>query len=189
MTVPARTRRFGDSALATRANFLTIARLVLVIPTLGLIVRNGATWVNVTLWFVLSCTDGVDGWLARRDGTTRSGAFLDPLADKVMTIGGLVALVMRGDLWWVPVGLIAARELFVSIYRSLAAKRGISLPARQLGKWKAVLQMLAVGVYVFPPFDDLVGVKLAVVWTAVAFTIISGIDIVRRGWQESVSES
>ena len=81
------------------------------------------------------------------------------------------------------------RELFVSIYRSLAAKRGISLPARQLGKWKAVLQMLVVGVYVFPPFDDLVGVKLAVVWTAVAFTIISGIDIVRRGWQESVSES
>ena len=81
------------------------------------------------------------------------------------------------------------RELFVSIYRSLAAKRGISLPARQLGKWKAVLQMLAVGVYVFPPFDDYPGIKLAVVWVAVALTIISGIDIVRRGWQESVSES
>ena len=43
---------------------------------------------------MLSCTDGVDGWLARRDGTTRSGAFLDPLADKVLTIGGFVVLVV-----------------------------------------------------------------------------------------------
>ena len=56
---------------------------------------EGATWLTVSLWFVLSCTDGVDGWVARRDGTTRSGAFLDPLADKVLTIGGFVALRRR----------------------------------------------------------------------------------------------
>lgn len=183
------TKRFGPGAVATPANFITIARLLFAIPTLILIERQGATWLTVSLWFVLSCTDGVDGWIARRDGTTRSGAFLDPLADKVLTIGGFVALWARGDIWWLPVALVAARELFVSIYRSAAARRGISLPARQLGKWKAVFQMLAVGAYVFPPVEDMDNLKLAFLWVAVAFTIISAIDIVRRGWQESVSAS
>jgi CDP-diacylglycerol---glycerol-3-phosphate 3-phosphatidyltransferase len=181
------TKRFGPGAVATPANAITIARLLFAVPTLILIGREGATWLTVSLWFVLSCTDGVDGWIARRDGTTRSGAFLDPLADKFLTIGGFVALAARGDIWWFPVGLVAAREVLVSIYRSAAARRGISLPARQLGKWKAVLQMLAVGAYVFPPVENLTGFKLGVLWVAVAFTIISGVDIVRRGWREAVS--
>lgn len=183
----ARAKRFGEGALATRANAITILRLVLAVPTLILIEREGASWTTVSLWFVLSLTDGVDGWVARRDGTTRSGAFLDPLADKFLTIGGFVALVLRGDVWWLPVALIAGRELFVSVYRALAGRRGISLPARQLGKVKAVLQMLAVGFYVFPPFDDLEGLKLAALWVAVGFTIVSAVDIVRRGWVESRS--
>jgi len=185
----ARAKRFGPEAVATPANFITIARLLFAIPTLILIERQGATWLTVSLWFVLSCTDGVDGWIARRDGTTRSGAFLDPLADKVLTIGGFLALLARGDIFWVPVALIAAREIFVSVYRSAAARRGISLPARQLGKWKAVLQMLAVGAYVLPPVQDMDALKLGILWVAVAFTIVSGIDIVRRGWQESTSAS
>jgi CDP-diacylglycerol--glycerol-3-phosphate 3-phosphatidyltransferase len=185
----ARAKRFGPEAVATPANFITVARLLFAIPTLILIAREGATWLTVSLWFVLSCTDGVDGWIARRDGTTRSGAFLDPLADKFLTIGGFVALVARGDIWWVPVALIAAREVMVSIYRSAAARRGISLPARQLGKWKAVVQMLAVGAYLLPPVQHLTEFKVSVLWIAVVFTIISGVDIVRRGWREAVSAS
>jgi CDP-diacylglycerol--glycerol-3-phosphate 3-phosphatidyltransferase len=185
--VPA--KRFGPGAVATPANFITIARLLFAVPTLVLIEREGATWLTVSLWFVLSCTDGLDGWIARRDGTTRSGAFLDPLADKFLTIGGFVALLLRGDVWWLPVALIAGREVFVSIYRSAAARRGISLPARQLGKWKAALQMLAVGAYVLPPVQNLEGLKLGFLWVAVAFTLISGVDIVRRGWQEAASAS
>ena len=47
--------------------------------------------------------------------------------------------------------------------------------------------MLAVGAYVFPPVEDMNGLKLAILWVAVAFTIISGIDIVRRGWREAAS--
>lgn len=182
-------KRFGPGAVATPANFITIARLLFAIPTLILIESEGTSWLTVSLWFVLSCTDGVDGWIARRDGTTRSGAFLDPLADKFLTIGGLVVLVVSGAIWWFPVALVAARELFVSIYRSAAARRGISLPARQLGKWKAVLQMLAVGAYLFPPVEDMTELKLAILWVAVGFTMISAVDIVRRGWQESTSAS
>jgi CDP-diacylglycerol--glycerol-3-phosphate 3-phosphatidyltransferase len=184
-----RAKRFNPDAVATPANFITVARLIFAVPTLILIADRGATWLTVSLWFVLSCTDGIDGWIARRDGTTRSGAFLDPLADKFLTIGGFVALLARGDIWWLPVALIAAREIGVSIYRSAAARRGISLPARQLGKWKAAVQMLAVGAYLLPPMEDMTELKLVVLWLAVAFTIISGLDIMRRGWRESTSAS
>lgn len=185
---PARARRFGTTAVATPANFVTGARIVLAIPTLLLIADRGASWLTVGLWFVLTSTDGLDGWLARRDGTTRSGAFLDPLADKILILGGFIALVVRGDVWWVPVAIMAARELFVSVYRSLAAKRGVSLPARQLGKWKAFIQMVAVGVVLFPPTESMGVLQDVVVWAAVALTVVSALDIVRRGWVESRTE-
>ena len=180
-------KRFGESAIATRANAVTIARLVLTGPVLLLILVEGASWWTATGWLVLACTDGLDGWLARRDGTTRSGAFLDPIADKFLVLGGFVALGIRGDFAWIAVALVAAREFGVSAYRSLAGRRGISLPARQLGKWKANVQFVAVGVVLFPPTADATTLQSAVLWFAVAITLLSGLDIVRRGWQETRS--
>src|SRR5919106_1349993 len=146
-TAAAPLRRFGESAIATRANAFTIARLVLTAPVLLLIVVEGASWVTVTGWVVLACTDGVDGWVA--------------------------------------VALVAARELGVSAFRSLAGRRGISLPARQLGKWKANVQFAAVVVVLFPPTADATALQIVVLWVAVAITLLSGLDIVRRGWQET----
>ena len=67
---------------------VTIGRLLLAVPSLAAIDRDGSTWGTVGLWFVLSMSDLVDGYLARREGTTRSGAFLDPIADKVVVLGG-----------------------------------------------------------------------------------------------------
>jgi CDP-diacylglycerol--glycerol-3-phosphate 3-phosphatidyltransferase len=150
-----------------------------------LIAQRGASWPAVVLWFILSCTDGVDGWIARRDGTTRSGAFLDPLADKILVIGGFVALGISGDVSWIPILLIVGREAGIQVYRSLAGRRGISLPARQLGKWKTVIQFAAVGVVLFPPTSDVTWLQQTVLWVAVALTLLSGLDMLRRGWQES----
>jgi CDP-diacylglycerol---glycerol-3-phosphate 3-phosphatidyltransferase len=178
-------RRFGEGAVATPANAITVARLLLAVPTLVLIAQRGASWPAVVLWFILSCTDGVDGWIARRDGTTRSGAFLDPLADKFLVIGGFVALGISGDVSWIPILLIVGREAGIQVYRSLAGRRGISLPARQLGKWKTVIQFAAVGVVLFPPTSDVTWLQQTVLWVAVALTLLSGLDMLRRGWQES----
>lgn len=178
-------RRFGEGAVATPANAITIARVLLAVPTLVLVAQRGASWLAVVLWLVLACTDGVDGWVARRDGTTRSGAFLDPLADKVLVIGGFVALGARGDISWVPILLVVGREAGIQVYRSLAGRRGVSLPARQLGKWKTALQFAAVAAFLFPPIDDVVWLQQSVLWVAVALTLLSGLDIVRRGWQET----
>ena len=95
---------FGPSALATPANAVTIARLAISPIVLVIIASGGASWPALAAWVVLTATDGIDGYIARRQGTTSSGAFLDPLADKVLVLGALGALVVRGDLWWLPVG-------------------------------------------------------------------------------------
>jgi CDP-diacylglycerol--glycerol-3-phosphate 3-phosphatidyltransferase len=181
----ARVRRFGDEAIATPANFITVARLVLAVPTLLLIVDQGSSWLTVSLWFVLTTTDGLDGWLARRDGTTRSGAFLDPLADKFLVLGGFFALGITGDFSWAAVLIVAAREVGVSVYRSFAGKRGISLPARRLGKWKAFFQFLAVGVVLLPPTYSWATFHDVLLWFAVALSVISGLDIVYSGYRAS----
>ena len=143
-------KRFGQSALATPANFVTITRILVAIPTLALIRRDGSSWLTVGLWFAITATDSLDGWLARRDGATRSGAFLDPVADKLIVLGGLAVLADRGVFPWWPVLLIAAREFGISLYRSVAGRRGIVLPAQKLGKYKAFTQYIAVGFVLLP---------------------------------------
>ena len=178
-----RERRFGQGALLTPANLVTIARIVVAIPTLVLIGNDGAGWLVVALWFAVTAGDSVDGWLARRDGTTRSGAFLDPVADKVIVLGGLGVLALRGDYPWWPVVLIAARELGISAYRSVAGRRGIVLPAQRLGKRKAFLQYCAVGIVILPWTADATWLHAVVLGLALLLTLASGFEIVRRGYE------
>ena len=184
-----RTFRFGENAILTPANLVTIARLLLAIPTVLLIADRGSSWLTVGLWLMLACTDRVDGWLARRDGTTRSGAFLDPLADKFLVIGGFAALGVRGDFSWAAVVIVAVREVGISLYRSFAARRGISLPAQRMGKWKAFFQFLAVGVVLLPWTYEWATFHDIVLWIAVALTVVSALDILRHGWKQRDSHA
>jgi CDP-diacylglycerol--glycerol-3-phosphate 3-phosphatidyltransferase len=179
-----RTFRFGEGAILTPANLVTTARLVLAVPTVLLIAAEGSSWLTVSLWFVLACTDRLDGWLARRDGTTRSGAFLDPLADKFLVIGGFAALGVRGDFSWLAVTIVAVREVGISMYRSYAARRGISLPAQNWGKGKAFFQFLAVGAVLLPWTYEWATVHDVILWIAVVLTLVSGLQILRAGWRE-----
>ena len=179
--VPRPYPRFGPDAIRTPANVVTIVRLLFTIPVLMMILDGdpgSRSWTTFTGWLVLWVTDWLDGWLARRDGTTRSGAFLDPLADKVLVLGGLITLAVRGDFGWIPVSIIAAREVFISVYRALAARRGFTMPARMLGKWKANVQFLAVALALFPPTAGTAWVADAALWVAVAMTVVSGIDLI-----------
>jgi CDP-diacylglycerol---glycerol-3-phosphate 3-phosphatidyltransferase len=179
-----RTRRFDQTALATPANFLTLGRMLLGVPTLVLMWRDGSSWTTVTLWFVITSTDSLDGFLARRDGATRSGAFLDPVADKLLVLGGFAVLAQRGDIAWWPVAVIAARELFVSAYRALAGRRGISLPARPLGKYKAFFQYLSIGAVLLPWTAADIGLQQTVLALVVTLTVVSAADIVHHGWRD-----
>jgi CDP-diacylglycerol--glycerol-3-phosphate 3-phosphatidyltransferase len=165
-----------SNALATWANAITVGRLLLsplmflVIPT-----HNRGSWVAFGLWFVLCVSDGIDGYLARRHGTTSSGAFLDPLADKVLVLGAMFTLVAREMFWWLPVTIIAGREFAISIYRAIAGSKGVSVPASKLAKWKTFVQQLAVGFALWPWFSvDVKWLWVTLLWLAVGLSLASG---------------
>jgi len=178
-SLPAQPKKgYGPSALATPANAVTIARVVVSPFMLALIIARGASWPSVAAWIVLAGTDGIDGYLARRHGTTRSGAFLDPLADKVLVLGAMVSLVVKGLFWWLPVVIIGVREVGISVYRGAAGRRGISVPARPLAKLKTVVQAFAVGFALLPWTADHRVVADSFLWFAVALTVVSGVQYV-----------
>lgn len=173
---------FGPSALATPANAVTGLRVVLTPFLLLLIVGVGPSWPALALWVALASTDGVDGYIARRQGTTRSGAFLDPLADKFLVLGALWALVVEGAVWWLPVAVITAREVVMSAYRSWVGRRGVSIPARGTAKVKTVVQAVAVGLALSPPAGEHASwLVTTVVWAAVALTLLSGAQYLLDG--------
>jgi CDP-diacylglycerol---glycerol-3-phosphate 3-phosphatidyltransferase len=173
---------FGPSALATPANAVTMARLALAPLLCGLIIGVGPSYLTLAPWFVLASTDGVDGWLARRMGTTRSGAFLDPLADKALVLGAMWALVADGGFWWLPVTLITGREVGISVFRSYWGRRGLAVPARFWAKVKTAMQSLAVGLALIPAVaDDHPWVAEGMLWIAVTLTLVTGAQYVLEG--------
>ena len=169
--------KFEPSALVTPANLVTTARLLATPPMILLIVTVQVSWVTAAVWVGLASTDFLDGWVARRQGATTSGAFLDPLADKVLVIGALVALGSIGVTPWLPVLLIAAREVAMSVYRSAVARKGVSVPARPMAKLKTGAQDAAVALFLIP----ITGlhhhwVPMTVLWLSVVLAYASGIQ-------------
>jgi CDP-diacylglycerol---glycerol-3-phosphate 3-phosphatidyltransferase len=165
---------FGPSALMTPANAITVARLLATPVVVAMVAMHGAGWVPFAVAFTIGATDGVDGWLARRQGTTRSGAFLDPLADKAVVLSLLFVLAAKGEFSWWPVALIAAREVGMSIYRAVAGRRGISIPARTSAKVKTLVQGIAILLALAPSVAPHPVVLSVAVWVAVAFTLVTG---------------
>ena len=83
------------------------------------------------------------------------------------------------------------REFGISLYRSIAGRRGVVLPAQRLGKYKAFTQYCAVGFVLLPITADYVGFQKMVLAIAVVLTVVSGLQIVRRGyidWQRKTPE-
>jgi CDP-diacylglycerol--glycerol-3-phosphate 3-phosphatidyltransferase len=164
------------SALATWANAITVARLLLS-PVMFLVIPDdpNGSWVAFGLWFVLCASDAVDGIIARRHGTTRSGAFLDPLADKVLVLGAMFTLVSNDVFWIVPVAIIAVREFVISIYRTVVGSKGISVPASRMAKHKTLTQQLAVGFALLPlTAVDAKWLWNGFLWLAVVLAVVSG---------------
>ena len=99
------------------------------------------------IFAVAASTDWVDGFLARRwHATTRWGAILDPIADKVLITGAILGVLAWGSVPQaaIPCGLILFREFAVSALRETVAGK-VKLPVTLLAKWKTTLQMIALG--------------------------------------------
>jgi CDP-diacylglycerol--glycerol-3-phosphate 3-phosphatidyltransferase len=177
-------RGFGPTALATPANALTLARFLATPAFIAVVASQGPGWLAVAIGLPLVATDILDGWIARRMGTTRSGAFLDPLADKLLVIGSLFVLVARGEQWWLPVAVITARELAISVLRSRLARRGISVPATALAKLKTLAQDFAVGFSVLPLLAPRhLAVARGILWLAVVLSVWSGLQYIAAARQ------
>ena len=178
---------FGPSALATPANAVTVIRLLVSPFLFSMIVTEQSSWGLFVLWVVLAGTDGIDGWIARRYGTTRSGAFLDPLADKVLILGAMCSLASIGRFPWLPVVLIGVRELGISLYRVYWGRRGLAVPARGSAKAKTVVQAVAVGAALIPWGNDLPWVADAALWISVVLALVSGAQYVLDGARAATS--
>jgi CDP-diacylglycerol--glycerol-3-phosphate 3-phosphatidyltransferase len=174
------------SAVKTWANLVTVAR-ILVAPFVFLLIPDtpGGTWPAFILWFLLCVTDGVDGYLARRHGATTLGAFLDPLADKVLVLGAMFFLVSNGTFSIVPVAIIAGRELAISLYRTFVGAKGISVPASKIAKWKTFVQQIAIGFAIAPLTDDVKWLWNGLLWISVALALISFGQYVYRARQHA----
>ncbi|MEZ5310998.1 MAG: CDP-alcohol phosphatidyltransferase family protein [Microthrixaceae bacterium] len=180
-TLESNQRSFGPGALLTPANMVTVARLLASPVAFVLILTEEYSWRLVALWFVLTTTDSLDGYLARKQGATRSGAFLDPLADKVMALGGLWAMVATGRFMWLPVVLISLREVLISAFRTYWGRRGLAVPASKVAKFKTFLQFGAVGWVVLPPTHDVTWLADGFLWLGVAVAWISAAQYLIAG--------
>lgn len=139
-------KAFWDDAINI-PNALTMARIV-AIPAVLYFVALGTplgAMIAAHLWGVLSVTDFLDGYLARKMGVESVvGKFLDPLADKLFVMALLVYLVPMGRIpaWMVVV--LVAREITITGLRAIASSEGIVMAAQSGGKWKTAIQMLGI---------------------------------------------
>src|SRR5512142_318075 len=133
--------------MRSTANQVTFARLAL-IPIPGWLLYQGVNGQYAALVFatLLGCTDFVDGYLARKYGSTVLGSLMDPIADKVFTA---VCFMPAIDLGWLPPWMVAAlfvREFAVTAARSVCERRGVSLKSPYLARYKTWAQMVGIGV-------------------------------------------
>ena len=169
---------YGETALLTPANMLTASRLLVAPVFIYLIVFDRISWWTALVGFLAAMSDYFDGIVARRHGTTTSGAFLDPLADKVIVLGSLYALILarphglKGFI--IPAVLITLREIWMSVFRSRAARHGISIPASKLAKWKTFTQDWAIALCVIPWSARHLWIGETVIWIAVVLTLYTG---------------
>ncbi len=166
----------------TLANALSATRGLLVIPVIALIATGDASYALV-VFLGAAATDALDGPIARRRGATAFGAALDPLADKILVVGTLAALALRGIAPAWAVVLILARELVAIEVRARAPH---AVGASMDGKAKTVLQVAAIASLLAAaawPTAGLATSANALVVAATALTVLSGVRLVLRAKQ------
>ncbi|BAU58297.1 CDP-diacylglycerol--glycerol-3-phosphate 3-phosphatidyltransferase [Halorhodospira halochloris] len=168
---------------------LTLMRIAL-IPVFGLCFLLPAPWTNiltVAVFALAAITDWLDGYLARRlEQSSEFGAFLDPVADKLMVAVALVALVaLYPGLWMaIPAAVIIGREIAVSALREWMAELGkrASVAVSQLGKVKTAAQMAAIMMLLYG--EPIAGVPIpefgvVLIWLAAILTLYSAFAYLR----------
>ena len=186
------TQETDDAARSNPAlnvpNLVTSARILL---SIILFVFLSQQWflTSMVLFIIGAATDWVDGYWARKYGqVTVLGRILDPFADKIIVCGSFIFLAAESrsevQAWMVVV--IVGRELLVTALRGFLEERGSDFSASWAGKWKMVVQCLAIGFSLFRlSYADgeetpewLTTSLITLVWAALALTVYSGVDYI-----------
>lgn len=161
-------------------NVISVVRIALIPAVVVLIVRDTdpARWAAAAIFTVGAASDFLDGYLARRHAmTTPTGAWLDPLSDKLFVAVPAVVLSIRGEFPWWATAVIVAREVAVTWLRwRLDQRGGVSMPASRVAKLKTVSQLAAVGLAIMPLQESWDTFVLAVTVVAVVLTVYSGLE-------------
>ena len=192
--------------MLTLPNLLTLSRIVTVPLLVALLWWPG--WeLGYALGFAMYClmglTDYFDGYVARSYGAvSKLGAFLDPIADKIMVAAVILVLAAQGVLRGPYVGdmhviaglVILIREIAVSGLREFLGGLQVSIPVSKLAKWKTTFQLVSLGALILGralpgwtvEFGSLVAnvphtIGLTTLWLAAALTVITGWDYLRVG--------
>jgi CDP-diacylglycerol--glycerol-3-phosphate 3-phosphatidyltransferase len=171
-------------------NVLSVSRVLLVpvIVVLLLVRTRVALDAAAAVFAAGALTDFLDGYLARRFQTaSRTGQWLDPLADKLLVTAPIVVLTAQGRFpLWAAV-LILAREALVVGLRIYLGTRGRGMPASGTAKLKTLAQLAAIALSILPLGAGWSNVTLAVVIVAVVLTVYTGAEYAIRasGWRRA----
>jgi cardiolipin synthase len=170
----------------TLPNLFTLARLLLA-PVIVSDILHRRAFAALCLLAIAAATDVIDGYLARHFGAaTAAGAFLDPIADKLLLTGVYLALALAGSVPWWLVGVIFARDLFIlaSAAVALLATKLRAFPPSVWGKASTFLQILTAVTFLGrDAFGSplLAALSAALIWPTLALTVWSGIHYGWRG--------
>jgi len=173
-------------------NLLTLSRILL-IPVFVLLFWTptpGRSLAAAVVFVIAAVTDLLDGYLARRRSqVTKLGRLLDPIADKLLVLSGLILLVQLQRVAAVVAILIIAREVAVTGVRAIAASQGIVLSAETIGKYKMVAQVIAIVLLILedgivPAAWNLHLVGTVVLYAALALALISGGRYLLSFWRQ-----
>jgi CDP-diacylglycerol---glycerol-3-phosphate 3-phosphatidyltransferase len=173
-------------------NTLTWIRIV-AIPMVVVVFFLRAPWsgpVAGLLFALAGITDLLDGYLARRLGqTSKFGAFLDPVADKLIVATALVLLVQHDPTFYIAViaAIIIGREITVSALREWMSEVGARtrVAVTFIGKWKTTVQMAGISLMLYrqPIFGlPTYAIGLALLFIAAGLTVVSMFDYLRSAW-------
>ncbi|NVK44608.1 MAG: CDP-diacylglycerol--glycerol-3-phosphate 3-phosphatidyltransferase [Oceanospirillaceae bacterium] len=171
-------------------NLLTLARIIL-IPVFVLLYYLPQAWSPIAAAMVFglaALTDWFDGYLARRlNQSSPFGAFLDPVADKLMVAVALVLLVETFDEPWItiPAAIIIGREIVISALREWMAELGerASVAVSYIGKVKTTLQMVAILLLIgFTPYSALSWIGVVALYGATLLTLWSMVQYLAAAW-------
>lgn len=163
-------------------NKLTMIRILLVPVFVGLMAVDQPTYqlAAAAVFLIASVTDWFDGWYARRHNmVTDFGKLMDPMADKLLVMAALIALLEFRSVSWLAVMVLLGREFVVSGIRLVAAAKGSVIAAGAVGKFKTASQMaglllLLAGGY----FSWMVIPGEVLIWISVGLSVYSLVEYI-----------